>query len=75
MTLLSMDNRGAHKECERCGEVLYGGSHYHCGGCDSTDVTSSYGHHSSGHFRDGKWVKTGFHHCPPGPCALLGEET
>jgi ribosomal protein S27AE len=31
--------------CERCGETLYGGSHYHCGRCDSKDVTSMMGHH------------------------------
>jgi ribosomal protein S27AE len=35
-------------ECDRCGERLYGGSHYHCGQCTSTDVTSMLGHYVNG---------------------------
>lgn len=53
-----------YPDCERCGMNLrWAGSHYHCGGCDSKDVTSMYGHHSSGHYVSGKWVEVGFHHC------------
>lgn len=48
--------------CERCG-IKPTGSHYHCGGCDSTDTTSMYGHHVGMHVVDGKIVKTEFHHC------------
>lgn len=34
--------------CERCGATLMGGSHYHCGQCDSLEVTSMLGHYSWG---------------------------
>ena len=54
--------------CERCGQQ-YGGSHYHCGNCDSTEVTSMYGHSHTGHWVGSKFVKTGLHFsCDPGAC-------
>jgi hypothetical protein len=63
-----------YPDCERCGiNLKYTGSHYHCGGCDSDDVTSMMGHHMSGHLINGKWVKTEFHHCrltTTGECEL-----
>lgn len=30
--------------CDRCGEVWYGGSHWHCAQCDSPELTSYQGH-------------------------------
>lgn len=64
-------------DCERCGNPITG-SHWHCGGCDSTDTTSMYGHHVGMHVVDGKIVKTEFHHCtlnrfPGGECELDNE--
>lgn len=54
--------------CERCGQQ-YGGTHYHCGVCDSPEVTSMYGHYHSGHWVEGKWVKTEPHYrCDPKNC-------
>lgn len=50
--------------CERCNMNLkYTGSHYHCGACDSNDVTSMMGHHTSIHIVNGKITDVGFHHC------------
>ena len=61
------------QKCERCGQTLFGGSHYHCGNCDSPEVTSMYGHHHSVHYRltsgGGKWVPVEAHFtCDPGAC-------
>jgi len=54
--------------CERCG-AIYAGSHYHCGACDSLDVTGMYGHHTAWCKRTGKHEE--FHHCGPnGACDL-----
>lgn len=36
-----------HQTCSRCGQQLTGGSHWHCAGCDSTETTSMYGHHTA----------------------------
>lgn len=36
------------ERCERCNAELYGGSHYHCGGCDSLETTGMLGHYSYG---------------------------
>lgn len=54
--------------CERCGAELYGGSHWHCGNCTSTDETSMYGHYrKDSEYVDGKYVSIGEHyfHCKP----------
>lgn len=55
------------RKCDRCGQT-YGGSHYHCGGCDSLDVTGSYGHHTT--FCKRTRSNREFHHCGPDGCAL-----
>ena len=53
-----------YSDCDRCGRNLkYSGSHYHCGGCDSLEATSSYGHHTSIHIVNHKITEVGFHHC------------
>lgn len=40
------------EECERCGEWVRG-SHYHCGTCDSSELTSMMGHYWRD--ADGTW--------------------
>lgn len=55
------------RKCDTCGELV-SGSHYHCGGCDSTDTTGMYGHHTE-FCRVTKTRRT-FHHCAPASCEL-----
>lgn len=58
-------------KCERCEQTLFGGSHYHCGNCDSPEVTSMYGHHHSVHYSQpkGRWVRVEAHFaCDVGAC-------
>ena len=57
--------------CERCGAVV-SGSHYHCGECDSPDLTGMWGHRVGHHYINGKWRTDprGLHHCTPADCEL-----
>lgn len=51
----------------RCCPEDWGGSHYHCAGCNG--VTGMYGHYRGGYFRYGKWVKFAeAHMCCPDRC-------
>lgn len=53
-----------YPDCDRCGiNLRWAGSHYHCGGCDSKDVTSMYGHFVGAHWVNGKAIKAEHHHC------------
>jgi len=60
---MSYDMRNfEHEPCERCGTMQYGGSHYHCANCTSTDETSMLGHYYKD-FVDGKTIGESYFHC------------
>ena len=59
-----MEDLAERATCERCGIELYGGSHWHCGNCTSTDETSMYGHYYKD-FVNGKAVGEHYFHCRP----------